>query len=61
MREGAFQVAGKLYGITFTELKDIPVYQPEVQVFEVKEKDGRHLGLLYVDYHPRPGKRGGAW
>ncbi|HEX9082097.1 MAG TPA: M3 family metallopeptidase [Holophagaceae bacterium] len=61
VREGAFFVAGKLYGITFTERRDVPVYHPEVRAFEVKERDGRHLGLLYLDYHPRPGKRGGAW
>ena len=61
VREGAFHVAGRLYGITFTERKDVPTYHPEVRAFEAKEKDGRHLGLLYVDYHPRPGKRGGAW
>ncbi|MDP1832361.1 MAG: M3 family metallopeptidase [Geothrix sp.] len=61
VREGAFAVAGKLYGITFTEVKGIPVYQKDVRCFEVKEQDGRHLGLIYVDYHPRPGKRGGAW
>jgi peptidyl-dipeptidase Dcp len=61
VREGAFAVAGKLYGVTFTEVKGIPVYQKDVRCFEVKEKDGRHLGLIYVDYHPRPGKRGGAW
>ncbi len=61
VREGAFHVAGRLYGITFTERKDVPVYHPEVRAFEVKEKDGRHLGLLLLDYHPRPGKRGGAW
>jgi len=61
VRQGAFAVAGRLYGITFTELKGMPVYQPDVRCFEVKEKDGRHLGLIYVDYHPRPGKRGGAW
>jgi peptidyl-dipeptidase Dcp len=61
VRAGAFAVAGKLYGITFAEVKDIPVYQKDVRCFEVKEQDGRHLGLIYVDYHPRPGKRGGAW
>jgi peptidyl-dipeptidase Dcp len=61
VREGAFLVARKLYGLTFTELKNLPVYHPEVKVFEVKERDGRSLGLFYVDYHPRPGKRGGAW
>jgi peptidyl-dipeptidase Dcp len=61
VREGAFRVAGKLYGITFTELKDMPTYSNEVKVFEVKEQDGRHLGIFYTDFHPRPGKRGGAW
>jgi peptidyl-dipeptidase Dcp len=61
VREGVFHVAGRLYGITFTEQQDVPVYHPEVKAFEVKEKDGRHLGVLLVDYHPRPGKRGGAW
>lgn len=61
VREGAFGLATRLYGLSFTELKDMPVYHPEVRVFEVKEKDGRHLGLLYTDYHPRAGKRGGAW
>jgi len=61
VRDGAFQVAHQLYGITFTELKDIPVYSPEAQVFEVKDADGSHLAIFYVDYHPRPGKRSGAW
>jgi peptidyl-dipeptidase Dcp len=61
VRHGAFALATKLYGVTFTEVHGLPVYHSEVRVFEVKEKDGRHLGLLYTDYHPRPGKRGGAW
>lgn len=61
VRDGAFGVANKLYGITFTELTDIPVYHPDVKAFEVKEADGRHIGILYVDYHPRASKRGGAW
>ncbi len=61
VREGAFQVASRLYGITFTELRDLPVYNPEVKAFEVKDADGSHLAVFYVDYHPRPGKRGGAW
>ncbi|MBP7865704.1 MAG: M3 family metallopeptidase [Acidobacteria bacterium] len=61
VRDGAFALANRLYGITFTPRKDIPVYHPEVTVFEVKEKDGRHLGILYLDFFPRPGKRGGAW
>ncbi len=61
VREGAFYVANRLYGITFTERKDLPVYNPAVRAFAVKDADGSHLGVYYVDYHPRPGKRGGAW
>ncbi|MFA7229138.1 MAG: M3 family metallopeptidase, partial [Melioribacteraceae bacterium] len=58
---GAFDVASKLYGLQFTERKDIPVYHPEVKVFEVSESDGKHLGILYTDYFPRENKRSGAW
>ena len=61
VRDGAFEVAHRLYGITFTERKDIPVYHKDVKVFEVKEKDGTHIGILYTDYFPRASKRGGAW
>jgi peptidyl-dipeptidase Dcp len=61
VREGAFWVASRLYGITFAELPSLPAYSPEVKVFEVKDGDGSHLAVLYLDYHPRPGKRGGAW
>ena len=61
VREGAFAVANKLYGITLTKLEGIPVYHPDVEVFEVKDADGAHLGVFYVDYFPRPGKSGGAW
>lgn len=61
VRDGAFDVASKLYGITFTKLNNIPVYHPDVEVFEVKNNDGSHVGLFYVDYFPRAGKRGGAW
>jgi len=61
VREGAFYVANRLYGLTFTERADIPVYHPEVRAFEVKDADGSHLGVLMLDYFPRPGKRGGAW
>ncbi len=61
VREGAFQVANRLYGIQLTPLKDIPVYHPDVEVFEVKDRDGSQLGIFYVDYFPRPGKSGGAW
>lgn len=61
VRKGAFDVAGKLYGIQFVERNDIPTYSDEVKVFEVKRGDGSHVGILYTDYFPRPGKRAGAW
>jgi len=61
VREGMFYVANRLYGITFTPRPDLPVYNPEVQVFEVKDEKGAHLGVYYTDYHPRAGKRVGAW
>ncbi len=61
VREGAFYVANRLYGITCTPRPDLPVYNPEVRAFEVKDADGSHLGVFYADYHPRPGKRVGAW
>ncbi len=61
VRNGAFTVANKLYGITFTERTDIPKYNDDVRVFEVKDADGSHLGILYVDYYPRANKEGGAW
>ncbi|GAB3574880.1 M3 family metallopeptidase [Spirosoma luteolum] len=58
---GAFMVANKLYGITFKERKDIPVYNPEVRTFDVFDKDGKFVAVFYGDYFPRPGKRSGAW
>jgi peptidyl-dipeptidase Dcp len=58
---GAFGVATKLWGVTFTERTDLPTYNDEVRVFEVKEADGSHIGILYTDYFPRDNKRGGAW
>ncbi|OGD10068.1 MAG: peptidase M3, partial [Candidatus Aminicenantes bacterium RBG_13_62_12] len=61
VRHGIFTLCGKLYGLKFVELKDMPVYHPEVQVFEVREEDGSHVGVLYMDFHPRDSKRGGAW
>ncbi|MFB3905592.1 MAG: M3 family metallopeptidase [Acidobacteriota bacterium] len=61
VRQGSFYVANKLYGLTFEERTDIPKYHPEVRTFEVKDADGRHLGVFLADYHPRPGKRVGAW
>ncbi|MFQ6038178.1 MAG: M3 family metallopeptidase [Candidatus Aminicenantales bacterium] len=61
VRQGAFDVATKLYGITFHEIPDTPKYHPDVKVFEVREADGSHVGVLYVDYFPRASKQGGAW
>lgn len=61
VREGAFYVANKLYGITFTPIKNIPLPYPEAEAFECKDKDGTHLGVLYMDFFPRASKRGGAW
>ena len=61
VRQGAFDVATKLYGIRFVKRDDIEVYHPDVEVFEVLEADGTHLGVFYSDYFPRDGKRSGAW
>jgi peptidyl-dipeptidase Dcp len=61
VRQGAFDTATKPFGITFEERSDLPKYNPEVRTFEVKDADGSHLAVYYVDYHPRPGKRNGAW
>ncbi len=54
-------LATRLYGITFTELDNVPVYHPDVKVYEVNDADGRHLALFYADFFPRASKRGGAW
>ncbi len=61
VREGAFDVATRLYGLQFKTLNDVPVYHPEVEVYEVSEADGTHVGVLYADFFPRASKRGGAW
>ena len=61
VRRGAFGVATKLYGLQFEPLTDMPVYNPEVEVFKVTEADGSLVGILYTDYFPRAGKRPGAW
>jgi peptidyl-dipeptidase Dcp len=59
--EGVFYVSGKLYGITFTKVEDAPKYFPDVTLYECKDVDGSHLGVVYFDFHPRAEKRGGAW
>jgi peptidyl-dipeptidase Dcp len=59
--DGVFFAAGKLYGLTFKERHDLPVYQPDVRVFEVYDRDGKPLALFFADYYARPSKRGGAW
>lgn len=61
VRDGAFAVANRLFGIQFVERTDIPKYHDDVKVFEVKEANGKHIGILYTDYYPRASKRGGAW
>ncbi len=61
VREGAFMVANKLYGLKFEKLDSIPVYHPDVEVYKVSEADGKEIGLLYMDFFVRPGKKSGAW
>ncbi|MFY9154066.1 MAG: M3 family metallopeptidase [Prolixibacteraceae bacterium] len=59
--DGMIYVANKLYGVKFFRRTDIPVYNEEVMTYEVQEADGRHIGIFYMDFHPRPGKNNGAW
>ncbi len=61
VKEGVFGLATRLYGITFKENQDIPVYHPDVTAYEVFDKDGSYLAVLYTDFHPRKGKQSGAW
>lgn len=61
VRDGIFTVTQKLYGLTFTEVKDIPKYHEDVIAYEVKETDGTQVGIFYMDFFTRPSKRGGAW
>ena len=61
LQNGVFFAANKLYGLTFKERKDIPVYQPDVRVFEVFDANGKSLALFYADYFKRDNKSGGAW
>ncbi len=61
LKNGVFYAANQLYGLTFKERKDIPVYQPDVHVYEVFDQDGKSLALFYTDYFKRDNKGGGAW
>ena len=61
VKAGVFGLATRLYGITFHENKEIPVYHPDVDAYEVMDKDGSYLGVIYTDFYPRKGKRSGAW
>src|SRR5690606_28922907 len=59
--QGTFEIAKRLYGITFKLRNDIDVYHEDVKVYEVLDENNQHLALFYTDFHPRPGKRAGAW
>ncbi len=61
VREGVFTLANRLFGITFNPLTDVPMPHPDAQAFEVKDNDGSHIGVLYMDFFPRESKRQGAW
>jgi len=61
VKKGAFELAHRLYGLTFVKRPDIPVYHEDVEAYEVLEADGKHVGIIYLDYFPRASKRGGAW
>jgi len=61
VREGVFTMANRLFGITFNPLTDVPLPHPDAQAFEVKDNDGSHIGVLYMDFFPRESKRQGAW
>ncbi|MCH7410810.1 M3 family metallopeptidase [Belliella sp. DSM 111904] len=61
VQDGVFMVVKNLWGLTFEEIADIPTYHPDAKAYEVKEADGSHVGVLYMDFHPRTSKRGGAW
>jgi len=61
VKKGAFELAHRLYGLTFVKRPDLPVYHEDVETYEILEADGKHVGILYLDYFPRASKRGGAW
>lgn len=61
VRDGIFYVANKLYGVSFSEVPDVPTYDKDVKLYQCTDNDGTVLGSVYMDFFPRPGKRGGAW
>ncbi|MDD3859363.1 MAG: M3 family metallopeptidase, partial [Bacteroidales bacterium] len=61
VRDGVFEVAGRLFGLQFVKSDNIPIYHPDVEAYEVKDANGNHVAVLYMDYFPRESKRGGAW
>jgi peptidyl-dipeptidase Dcp len=61
VKKGIFDLSNRLFGLTFEERTELPTPHPDATAYEVKEADGSHVGILYVDYHPRESKRGGAW
>lgn len=61
VKKGIFLLTEKLYGLNYTKLTNVPLYHPDAEAYEVKEADGSHVGILYMDFHPRASKRGGAW
>lgn len=61
VRDGAFELANRLFGLTFERREDLPTWHPDQQVFEVRDRDGSHLAVLYMDFFARESKRGGAW
>lgn len=61
VRDGAFMVANKLYGISFEEVKNISLYHKDIKTFKVTDVDGTYIGIIYLDFYPRPEKRNGAW
>src|SRR5690606_568510 len=61
VKDGIFETTRKLYGLTYKKLDNVPVYHEDVTVYEVMDENGAHLSLLYMDFHPRESKRGGAW
>jgi peptidyl-dipeptidase Dcp len=61
VKNGIFLLTEKLFGLQYTKLTNVPTYHPEADVYEVKEADGKHVGILYMDFHPRESKQSGAW